>query len=166
MRETMETKKSSRYRPVVMTAIFSLVVCGVLFPLAITGLAQVFFPSQANGNLVVLNGCTIGSSLIAQNFNSSAFFFSRPSSQSASGVDPDITLQNATAQIPRISNATGISTTILESLVNSNIEGKLWVFGSPYVNVLRLNVDLIREHPQQYDRHLPQSLVDGNCTGS
>lgn len=162
----METEKKNNYRPVIMIAVFSLVVCGLLFPLAITGLAQVLFPNQANGDLVTLNGCTIGSSLIAQNFNASVFFFPRPASQSASGVDPDITLQNATAQIPRISAATGISNATLEGLVNSNIEGKLWVFGSPYVNVLRLNVDLIKANPQLYDPYLPKSIVYGSCSKS
>jgi K+-transporting ATPase ATPase C chain len=162
----METSSRHNYRPVVTIAVFSLIVCGLLFPLVMTGLAQVLFPGPANGSLVTLNGCTVGSSLIAQNFNSSAFFFPRPAAQSASGVDPDITLQNATAQIPRISGATGLSNATLRSLVNSQVEGTLWVFGSPYVNVLNLNLALIREHPQQYDRYLPQNIASGNCTSS
>jgi len=166
MRENMETNKKRNLRPVVMIALVSLVVCGLFFPLAITGLAQVLFPGQANGSLVTLNGCTVGSSLIAQNFNSSVFFYPRPASESASGVDPDITLQNATSQIPRISNATGIPPGTLESLVDSNTQGKLWVFGSPYVDVLQLNLDLVKGYPQIYDPYLPQSLVDGNCSGT
>jgi K+-transporting ATPase c subunit len=102
--------------------------------------------------------------MIAQNFNSSVFFYPRPASQSASGVDPDITLQNATAQIPRISEATGISNVSLVSIVNARIEGTFWVFGSPYVNVLRLNVALINAYPQTYARYLPQSVANGTCT--
>ena len=163
MRETMANGGRASYRPIVMIAVFSLIVCGLLFPLAITGLAQALFPGQSNGELVTLNGCTIGSNLIAQNFNASVFFYQRPASESASGVDPDITLQNATSQVPRISNATGIPQTTLDALVNGNVEGKLWVFGSPYVNVLRLNVDLIKQYPQVYDRYLPQDLTSGNC---
>ncbi len=73
-------------------------------------IGQVFFPNQANGDLVQLNGQTVGSNLIAQNFTLPIFFHTRneTASPSASGVDPDITLQDAYSQIPQISNATGI----------------------------------------------------------
>lgn len=162
----MENKKKSPYRPVIMVAIVSLIICGLVFPLAMTGLAQVFFPNTANGELVTLNGCTVGSSLIAQNFNFSVFFFPRPASESASGVDPDITLQNATAQVPRISNATGIPVATLYSLVNDHVQGTFWIFGSPYVDVLQLNIALIKAYPTTYDRYLPPNLVDGNCSAS
>jgi K+-transporting ATPase ATPase C chain len=137
-----------------------------MFPLVITGLGQVLFPNQSNGDLVTLYGCTVGSSMIAQNFNESVYFFPRAASQSASGVDPDITLQNATAQVPRISNATGISPAILDKFVNDNVQGTFWLFGSPYVDVLQLNVGLIKAYPAIYDRYLPPSLVVGNCSST
>ena len=153
----------SRCRPVIGLAVISLLVCGLLFPLVITGFGQVLFPNQSNGDLVTLNSCTIGSDMIAQNFNKSAFFFPRPASQSASGVDPDITLQNATAQVPRISNATGIPQATLDRLVNDNVQGTLWLFGSPYVDVLQLNIALIKANQTIYDKYLPPSLVNGDC---
>jgi potassium-transporting ATPase KdpC subunit len=59
----------------VTTALF-----GLLFPLLITGLAQVLFPKQANGELVTRNGQVIGSRWIGQSFSSSGYFHSRPSS--------------------------------------------------------------------------------------
>lgn len=166
IRQESEKKPSlghSNYRPIIGLAIVSLLICGLLFPLVITGLGQVLFPNQSNGDLVTLNGCTVGSSLIAQDFNQSVFFFSRPASQSASGVDPDITLQNATAQVPRISNATGIPVTALDNLVDNNIQGTFWLFGSPYVDVLQLNLALIKAHPTTYDSYLPPNLVNGDC---
>lgn len=52
---------------------------GVLYPLAVTLCAKLFFPSQANGSLVLLNGKVRGSSLIAQKFLSDQYFHSRPS---------------------------------------------------------------------------------------
>jgi len=168
-RQEKEKKPSYRhthYRPVIGLAIISLMVCGLLFPLVITGVGQVFFPNQSNGDLVTLDGCTIGSSLIAQNFNKSVFFFPRPASQSASGVDPDITLQNATAQVPRISNATGISPAVLDKLVDDNVQGTFWLFGSPYVDVLQLNISLIKTNATIYNGYLPKSLVDGNCSST
>lgn len=157
-------KKNSGIRTIVSIAVISLVLCGFLFPLLITGLGQVLFPYQANGELVTLNGCQVGSNLIAQNFNKTVFFFPRPSSQSASGVDPDIPLQNATAQIPRISNATGIPSDAITSIVNHDIEGTFWIFGNPYVNVLRLNLDLINGYPRVYDQYVSSSIQQGTCS--
>jgi len=122
-------------------ALISLILCGLVFPLVITGFAQLIFPSQANGSLVQLHGKPVGSSLIAQNFSKPIFF--HPRNDSASGVDPDITFQDAQSQIPRISSATGISVDTLQQIVNQNAEGTFWIFGTPYVNVLRLNLALI-----------------------
>lgn len=60
---------------------------------------------------------------------------------SASGLDPDISIQNARLQIPRIAQATGLSHTYLESLVAKQTEGRLLgVWGEPAVNVLNLNL--------------------------
>lgn len=133
-----------RYSPALRLALISLVLCGLVFPLLVTGFAQAFFPSQANGSLVQINGKNVGSNLIAQQSNSSIFFHPRNATLSASGVDPDITVQDALSQIPRISAATNISTVSLQQIVNQNEEGTLWIFGSPYVNVLRLNIALIQ----------------------
>jgi K+-transporting ATPase ATPase C chain len=123
-------------------AVISLVLCGLVFPLVITGIAQVFLPSQANGSLVQLHGKNVGSNLIAQNFSLPIFF--HPRNDSASGVDPDITVQDAYSQIPRISSATGASVDTLRQIVNQNEEGTFWIFGTPYVNVLRLNLVLVQ----------------------
>ena len=130
------------YSPAARLAVISLVLCGLMFPLVITGIAQVFFPSQANGSLVQFHGKNVGSSLIAQNFSLPIFFHTR--NDSASGVDPDITVQDAYSQIPRISTVTGISVDMLRQIVNENEEGTFWIFGSPYVNVLRINLVLIQ----------------------
>ncbi len=136
------------YGPAARLAVISLVLCGLMFPLVITGIAQVFFPSQANGSLVQFHGRNVGSSLIAQNFSLPIFF--HPRNDSASGVDPDITVQDAYSQIPRISLATGISVDMLQQIVNQNEEGTFWIFGSPYVNVLRINLVLIQTNSSAY----------------
>ena len=150
---TTKTKEKWSYRPIVALALLSLLICGLSFPLLITGLAQILFPYQANGEIIKLNGQNIGSNLIAQNFTKPNFFHPRdtPTPVSASSVDPDITLDDAYSQIPRIHNATGIPTDSLTSIVNQNEEGTLWIFGSPYVNVLRINLALIRAYPSIYN---------------
>jgi K+-transporting ATPase ATPase C chain len=136
------------YKPTIRLAVLSLVVCGLLFPLIMTELAQLFFPSQANGDIVKVNGHDVGSSLIAQNFTSPMFF--HPRNDSASRVDPDITVQDAYSQIPRISSATRISWDTLETIVDQNTERTLWITGDEYVNVLNLNILLIQRYPSIY----------------
>ena len=70
---------------VLMTAVTTLLF-GVVYPLAMTAIAQVLFPAQANGQLLVRNGQSIGSRLIGQPFSSPAFFHGRPSA-AGSGYD-------------------------------------------------------------------------------
>jgi potassium-transporting ATPase KdpC subunit len=148
-----ENKEKISFKPIIGLAVVSLLICGLFFPLFVTGIAQVFVPYQANGEILQLNGKPVGSNLIAQEFTLPIFF--HPRNDSASGVDPDITLQDAYSQIPQIANATGISSAALTTLVDQNQEGTLWVFGSPYVNVLRVNLDLIKDYP----------LIYGNFSG-
>jgi K+-transporting ATPase ATPase C chain len=63
-----------------LMTVVTTILFGLLFPLAITGLAQVLFPKQANGELLTRNGKVVGSRLIGQTFSSSGYFYSRPSS--------------------------------------------------------------------------------------
>ncbi len=62
----------------VMTVLFALLL-GLAYPLALTGIAQAIFPSQANGSLVRENGKVIGSTVIGQAFISDRYFQTRPS---------------------------------------------------------------------------------------
>ena len=147
-----EQKEKWNFKPIIGLALVSLLICGLLYPFLITGIGQIFFPYQANGDLAKLNGQAVGSTLIMQNFTLPIFFHTRneTSDPSASTVDPDITVQDAAAQVPSISNATGIPAATLTSLVNQNQQGTFWIFGSPYVDVLQLNLLLISNYPSVY----------------
>ena len=63
------------------------VLLGIVYPLVVTGLAQVLFPRQANGSLIQAGGKTIGSHLIGQPFSAPAYFHPRPSAAGPAGYD-------------------------------------------------------------------------------
>jgi len=69
-------------RPALTMLLILTVLTGLVYPLSVTGLAQFFFPEQANGSLIVHNGKVIGSKLIGQYFDKPEYFWSRPSATS------------------------------------------------------------------------------------
>jgi K+-transporting ATPase ATPase C chain len=65
------------------------VLLGIIYPLAVTGLAQLLYPRQANGELIQrAEGSVVGSKLIGQPFTSAGYFHSRPSAAGPAGYDP------------------------------------------------------------------------------
>jgi len=69
-------------RPAISLFVVLTVVTGVVYPLAVTGVAKAAFPYQASGSLILQNGKTVGSSLIGQNFSDPKYFWGRPSATS------------------------------------------------------------------------------------
>jgi potassium-transporting ATPase KdpC subunit len=64
------------------------VLFGIIYPLVVTGLAQVIFPRQANGDLIKQGDKLVGSHLLGQPFTAPGYFYSRPSNAGAAGYDP------------------------------------------------------------------------------
>lgn len=147
-------------QPILFFTVMTLIT-GLAYPLAITAVVQLIFPEQSNGSLITVNHQVIGSALIAQPFKSPKYFWPRPSAcdynavpsgasnlgpsnpkfpqdpsqtTSASGLDPDITLEMARSQIPRIAHARKIKPEQIESLLMRS--------SKPYVNVLLINLEL------------------------
>lgn len=177
----------------ILIFIMFTVICGGIYPLAVTGIAQAVFPKQANGSLIIdKSGKVIGSSLVGQPFSDPKYFWPRPSATtdfsnnpmgsggsnsgptnpnylkavgdrvktlrdsgvtgpipaelvqaSGSGLDPHISPEAATLQIPRVAKARGLSEDTVRKLVTNHTEGRqLGLLGEPRVNVLKLNLEL------------------------
>src|SRR4030042_365640 len=117
-----------------ITALFMTIVTtvllGLIYPLIVTGLAQVIFPDQANGSLIrAADGTVIGSRLIGQPFSSPGYFWSRPSPPGA-----------AEFQVPRVARERGLSEAEIRRMVAAHTAGRQFGFlGEPRVSVLELN---------------------------
>ena len=181
----------SVWKTSILFTIVTTIIVGLGYPLLVTGVAELVFPHQANGSLILKNGQVIGSSLIAQSFTSDRYFHPRPSAnnydaansggsnlaqtnakliariqgdidrlqkqnpgkpvpidlvtQSASGLDPDITPDDANYQAPRVAKARGLSLDAVRQLIAQHIDPReLGFLGEPRVNVLELNLALDR----------------------
>jgi len=72
----------SQFRPALVMLILMTAITGAIYPIVVTGLAQVIFPTQANGSLIEQGGKAVGSALIGQPFGDPKHFWSRPSATS------------------------------------------------------------------------------------
>lgn len=125
---------------IVIFALFT-VMLGIVYPLVITGISQLAFSDQANGNLIKQNGEVIGSQLIGQDFSSPQYFHGRPSAidynsstSSGSNLGPDNRrlINNVTENIENVKSEDSISSdgkvpADLVEMSASGLEGYIYV---------------------------------------
>jgi len=99
-------------RPAIVITLLLTIVTGFIYPGIVTGLAQVIFPSQANGSLVYVNGKPVGSELIGQYWTSAKYFHGRPSAalDMVNGTPVPYAADNSGASNQGPTNATLVKT--------------------------------------------------------
>ncbi|GAB3452841.1 potassium-transporting ATPase subunit KdpC [Massilia terrae] len=179
-------------RPALVLFAVLSAICGLLYPLAVTGIGQAVFPRQAEGSMLAIAGKDVGSELIGQSFSSPRYFWGRPSATtpmpnnaagsggsnlgatnpalavavrerlaalgpagantpvpvdlvtaSASGIDPDISINAAVYQAARVAAARNVPLQRVLAVVDTLRQDRiLGLFGEPRINVLALNLAL------------------------
>ena len=132
-------------RSIVATIFFAVILCGI-YPLVVFGAAQLFFPHQANGSLLVDKSGTIrGSALLAQNFTGAQYFHPRPSAAGANGFDA--TSSSGSNLGPTSSN---LVANITQNIANYRAENNLAVpqSGTP------VPADAVTESASGLDPHI------------
>jgi K+-transporting ATPase ATPase C chain len=81
----------SQFGTALRVTIVSIVIFGFIYPFAMTGLAQLLFPAQANGSMITVRGQAVGSDIIGQLWTKPRYFHGRPSAAGKNGYDPTAT---------------------------------------------------------------------------
>lgn len=124
------------FKPAFLLFVVLSIITGLLYPLAVTGAGKLFFPSQAAGSLIAIDGKTVGSELIGQNFSDPKYFWGRLS---------------ATAPYPyNASASSGSNLGPLNSVLTDNI---------------KMRIDALRTAAPENNTPIPVDLVTASASG-
>ena len=135
----------NQIRPSIVFIVTMTILTGLIYPLCMTGLAQIIFPHQANGSLIERNGKVIGSGLIGQSFSGDRYFHGRPSATTT--ADPN----DATKTIPAPYNAANSSGSNLGPTSQAFVDG--------------VKTEAAKLEAERHDRSVPVDLVTASGSG-
>jgi len=134
----------SQIRPAIVMIVLLTLITGILYPLAMTGIGQAIFPTQANGSLIEKDGKVIGSSLIGQNFAGDKYFHGRPSA--TTDTDPNDSTKTISAPY-NADNSTGSNLGPTSKALLDRVKG---------------DVDTLKK---ESDKPIPVDLVTTSASG-
>ncbi|MFI5280126.1 MAG: potassium-transporting ATPase subunit KdpC [Gemmatimonadales bacterium] len=137
----------NQLRPAIVVTLVLMVITGLVYPGLVTAVAQLLFPHQANGSLVVVNGKVVGSELIGQQFARAEYFHARPS---AAGGGYDDTLSSGTNLGP---TSAKLADTLVAQAVDSAVKLDSAVQG-------RVPADLATSSGSGLDPHISPASAD------
>jgi K+-transporting ATPase ATPase C chain len=137
-------------RPAIVMIVLLTIVTGLAYPLAMTGIAQVLFPRQAGGSLIVKDGKVLGSELIGQNFTEDRYFQGRPSATSA--PDPNDATKTVSAPY-NAANSSGSNAGPTSKALIERIQGDVEKLKAENPNA-RVPVDLVTTSGSGLDPHI------------
>ncbi len=142
----------SQLRPAFLILVILTLITGVIYPLAVTGIAQVVFPHQANGSLIVLDGKDHGSELIGQQFDDPKYFWGR---LSATGAFPYNAFNAETLTGSSGSNYGPLNPALLE-MVQARVDA---LKAADPENTAPIPVDLVTASGSGLDPHISMAAA-------
>jgi potassium-transporting ATPase KdpC subunit len=135
-----------------LLSIVLLIVCGIIYPLAMTGISQVVFSKKANGSIVTLNGKEVGSELLGQGFTDPRFFRGRVSgvnynTYTAADTKPDSSGKTAYTGVNSGSQNLGPSNSALTDRVKKDLD------------------NFLKSHPGLKKEDIPTDLLTSSASG-
>lgn len=125
-----------------------MVLTGILYPVAMVGLARLIFPAQAEGSLIVRDGKVVGSAVLGQNFSSPRYFHPRPSAAGANGYDA--------------SNSSGSNLGPTSKALMDSVRGRLKAVldENPGVTAAQVPIDIVTASGSGLDPEISPAAAD------
>lgn len=141
----------------VLTTVVLLVICGFLFPLLLTGLSKLFFPRQAGGSLIEVNGVAVGAQNVGQDFTDPRFLKCRPSSVNYNTYTEE-QKANGEFSLGSGSNNYGPSNPALVERVEADIQE--FLAANPGVTREQIPTDLVTASGSGLDPHISPASAE------
>lgn len=147
MKKTLKSLRSA-----CVFAFAMIVLCGLVYPLALTGISQLVFNDQANGSLIEVDGNVVGSSIVGQDFDDARFFKARPSAYNYNTYTAQEAQDGTYAGVASGSNNYAPSNPALKERIEADIEA--FLAANPDVKREDIPVDFVTASGSGLDPHI------------